>query len=252
MFMLIMLFSGLTLCQTQPAQVQDTNAVKKKPAEEKSDQTPKGEEKKQATKTSSKPTVVKKKVKEVANMASINLSSGRTNLNVKHWPSIGNPKAKYVFVEMFDYTCSHCKNTHRAIDGAIKKYKDDLAIVVLPVPVTNNAAAGEVARIAVAVWRCKPSTFHKFHDWMFASPVARTAFEARQFGEKLVGADKLRAEMAKPYAGQYVSRHKQLYQRAGAGQVPKLMFPRATMVGEVSSPTTLVNMIERQLGPRKQ
>ena len=69
------------------------------------------------------------------------------------------------FVEMFDYTCPHCRATHKAIHGAMERFGDDLAIVALPVPlnracnsaVTSNhskhAEACKIAKIAVALWR---------------------------------------------------------------------------------------------------
>lgn len=189
----------------------------------------------------------------------VSFSGGRTRLNVRHWPLIGNPDAKYIFVEMFDYTCPHCRNTHRAIDGAFKKMGDDLGIVVLPVPldarcnssvrVTNaqHREACEVARIAVAVWRCNPSIFHEFHDWMFSTSRSRTAREAKAYGERLVGKDKLDAELAKPYAMQYLKKHVQLYQRVGGGTVPKMLFPRATLGGSITSSSTMVRTIERHL-----
>ena len=188
----------------------------------------------------------------------VSISGGRTRLNSRHWPLLGKPDAKYIFVEMFDYTCPHCRNTHRAVSGAFKTLRDDMAILALPVPlssacnssvrVTNakHYEACELAKIAVAVWRCNPSKFHKFHDWMFESPVARTAFEARRHGEKLVGKAKLDKELSMPYASQYIAKHVEFYQRAGSGSVPKLLFPRSTLNGEITSPTTLVSLIRQR------
>ena len=112
----------------------------------------------------------------------------------------------------------------------------------------EHAEACELARIAVAVWRSKPSAFTQFHNWMFDGGRTRTATEARRYGEQLVGRERLAQELAKPYAAQYIAKHIELYNRMGAGAVPKLLFPRATMVGEVSSPQTLCGMIERELG----
>jgi hypothetical protein len=37
-------------------------------------------------------------------------------------------------------------------------------------------------------------------------------------------------------------------QRAGAGAVPKLLFPRTTVVGEMRSSATLISIIQRELG----
>ncbi len=188
----------------------------------------------------------------------VSISGGRTRLNSRHWPLLGKPDAKYIFVEMFDYTCPHCRNTHRAVSGAFNTLKDDMAILALPVPlssacngsvrVTNakHIEACELAKIAIAVWRCNPSKFHTFHDWMFESPVARTAFQARRHGEKLVGKAKLDKELSMPYASQYIAKHVEFYQRAGSGSVPKLLFPRSTINGEVTSPTTLVSLIRQR------
>ncbi len=193
----------------------------------------------------------------------VSISGGRTRLNARHWPLLGKPDAKYIFVEMFDYTCPHCKNTHRAVSGAFKTMGDDLAILALPVPLNNScnstvrvtnakhAEACEIARIAIAVWRCNPSKFHTFHDWMFEAPNARTAFDARNKGAALVGKEKLDKELAKPYASQYIAKHVQLYQRAGSGTVPKMLFPRSTINGEIVQSSTLVNIIKQQL-PNQQ
>jgi protein-disulfide isomerase len=143
----------------------------------------------------------------------------------------------------------------------MQHYGDDLAVVSLPVPLNsacnstvrqnhaNHANACELARIAIATWRVNPSKFTKFHCWLFESNFARTPHAARTYAARLVGAKKLNAELAKPYASQYIAKHVQLYQRAGAGAVPKLMFPRSTMVGQVTSSSTLTNMIEKELGP---
>ncbi|MCA9008895.1 MAG: thioredoxin domain-containing protein [Planctomycetaceae bacterium] len=190
----------------------------------------------------------------------LTFAGNRFTLDVKQWPLLGRTDAKFVFVEMFDYTCPHCRNTHQAILGAQKQYGDDLAIFALPVPLENAcnpAAAGaghpgacEMAKIAVAVWRLSPQKFQTFHDWMFQGH--RTVSTARQFAESLVGKVPLQTELSSAVPGQYISRHVSLYQRVGSGQVPKLIFPATTMQGEVNSPTTLCNAIERELAVVKK
>lgn len=190
----------------------------------------------------------------------LTFAGNRFTLDVKQWPLLGKTDAKYVFVEMFDYTCPHCRNTHHTIAGAQKKYGDDLAIFVLPVPLENAcnpAASGgghpgacELARIAIAVWRIDPSKFQTFHDWMFQSTRSESA--ARQFAETLVDKERLKTEMTSGVPGQYISRHVSLYQRVGSGQVPKLIFPATTMQGEVNSVTTLCQAIERELAVVKK
>ena len=185
----------------------------------------------------------------------LTFAGNRFTLDIKQWPLLGKTNAKYVFVEMFDYTCPHCRNTHHAISGAQKEFGNDLAIFALPVPLENAcnpAATGgghpgacEMAKIAVAVWRLDPAKFQTFHDWMFAGQ--RTVASARAFAETLVDKERLKAELSSNVPGQYISRHVSLYQRVGSGQVPKLIFPRTTMQGEVNSTATLSKTIKNEL-----
>ncbi|MCP4173502.1 MAG: thioredoxin domain-containing protein [Fuerstiella sp.] len=188
----------------------------------------------------------------------VSVSGNKFRLNSRHWPLLGNPDARYIFVEMFDYTCPHCRKTQRAIDGAFKEYGDDLAVIALPVPLdgscndtvqgtsSSHANACELARISVAVWRVDQSKFKDFHDWLFASS-RRSSASSRQKAEQLVGRTELDAELAKPHAAEYIKRHVDLYKKVGRGSVPKLMFPKSTITGAVSSSRTLCRAIEREL-----
>ena len=185
----------------------------------------------------------------------VTVAGNRISLNVRQWPVLGNPEARYVFVEMFDYTCPHCRNTHHAVKGALEQYGNDLAIVALPVPLEsacNRASSGgghpgacELAKIAVTVWRVDPSKFRAFHDWLFESHA--TATTARKRAEELVGTAEFRKEYSSTIPGDYIKRHVDLYVKVGSGSVPKLLFPQSTMTGEVNSKSTLVSTIEREL-----
>ncbi len=192
----------------------------------------------------------------------LTFAGNRFTLDVKQWPLLGKPDAPYVFVEMYDYTCPHCRNTHQAITGALKHYGDNLAILALPVPLdascnpTVNSTGGghaeacELARIAVAVWRIEPAKFREFHDWMFAAN--RSALAARQHAETLVDKEKLKKELSSGIPSQYISRHVKLYEKVESGQVPKLIFPAVTLNGEVNSTASLCSTIERELSAVKK
>lgn len=185
----------------------------------------------------------------------ISVAGNRVTLDVRQWPLLGRPDAKYIFVEMFDYTCPHCRSTHGAIKGALDQYGDDLAIVALPVPLErscNDTASGgghvgacELGKIAVTVWRVSPSKFREFHDWMFESVRAQNS--ARAHAEKLVGAAEFRKEFESKIPSDYIKRHVDLYKKVGQGSVPKLLFPKSTINGEITSKTTMCNTIEREL-----
>ena len=185
----------------------------------------------------------------------ITVAGNRVTLDVKQWPLLGHADAQYVFVEMFDYTCPHCRNTHHAIKGAFENYGDKLAILALPVPLEracNDAASGgghagacDLAKISIAVWRVSPEKFHEFHDWMFET--TRSPASARAQAEKLVGAEKFRKEYGSKIPSEYVKRHVDLYKKVGQGSVPKLLFPKSTIDGAINSKTTMVSTIEREL-----
>ena len=191
--------------------------------------------------------------KPKANMAIV---KNQFSLNTRHWPLIGNPDAKYVFIEMFDYTCAHCRKTSKTIDGAFKKYGDDLAVVVLPVPLEKkcnpraigggHVGACELAKTAIAVWRIDQKKFAEFHKWMCAQ--SRVPSAARKHAEELVGAEAFRKEIALPHAENYVKKHVELYGRVGSGTVPKLVFPETKLEGAITDTNYLCSKIERELG----
>lgn len=177
-------------------------------------------------------------------------------LRMHQWPVYGSLDSKMVVVKMFDYTCSHCRSTHQAIVSA-KNSGLDLAVVALPVPLhrsCNSAAKNndpsrskscEIARYAVAVWLADSSKFNAYHNWLFE--VERGASEARTKAVELVGQQALDAQIAKGTPSKYISKHVTLYKQAGAGTLPKLVFPKTTVVGEVSSGTTITNLVRANI-----
>ncbi|MGV3483807.1 MAG: vitamin K epoxide reductase family protein [Planctomycetaceae bacterium] len=182
-------------------------------------------------------------------------------LNTAQWPIVGNPNAEMVFVELFDYTCPHCQKTHVAIDGAMQKYGDRLAVVVLPVPLNRQCnpsarsthamhrEACELAKLAIALWTVDRDQFAAFHDYLFDAKPTFAAAQAKAM--QMVDSQKLTQAMNGSIANEYIAKHVALYQKAGAGTVPKLLFPTTKIEGEVASPEALSQLIERHLGRRQ-
>lgn len=183
---------------------------------------------------------------------------GDTKLDARQWPILGKPDAKYMFVEMFDYTCPHCREMHDSLEETFKKYGKDLAVLALPVPLNSDcnsqvgqtssqhAEACRIANLAIAVWRVKPSKFHEYHNWLFeTSPL--TAAAARNQAIKLVDKDRLDKVLETRVPQKFIASHVKLYTKAGGGSIPKLLFPNITLVGNVGT-DSLANTIERELG----
>ncbi len=186
---------------------------------------------------------------------------GDTKLDVRQWPLLGKPEAKYVFVEMFDYTCPHCRDMHHEIDAALKRFGGDLAVLTLPVPLNascNNQIGNtesqhrescEIANYAVTVWRLKPEKYHEYHDWLFQPQEPRSATAARKRAVEIVGEEPLKKVLDSQVPQKYIASHVKLYAKAGAGSIPKMLFPNITLVGNVGS-EKLCETIESELGNR--
>lgn len=125
--------------------------------------------------------------------------NGQKTYRVGALPRLGPEDAEHVVVEYFDYTCDACREQHGELHTLMEKYRGQLAVVLLPVPLnkrcnpnlpdglTDHAKACEFAGLAVRVWRADPEKFADFHDWLFANrevPVeAAEAMAASLVGE---------------------------------------------------------------------
>lgn len=201
----------------------------------------------------------------------ISMSGGTLKLDIAQWPLWGATDADFVFVEMFDYTCDHCRRTHRTILAVKEQLGGALAVVALPVPLNRNcnstvqvtsprmAESCELGKLAVAVWRVAPEKFSEFHDYLMGSPAVPRFAEAKAKAVEIIEDDRtstkkrerLEAELASAIPGQYIAQHVELYKRVGAGNVPKLLFPATTVVGEFTSVDGLLKIIREQLPPSR-
>jgi uncharacterized membrane protein/protein-disulfide isomerase len=101
-------------------------------------------------------------------------------VNVHDEAVIGSPDAPYVIVELMDYTCPHCRAAHEVLKKTLAKYGDQVAVVIMPVPLdgdcnkyvhqTGGPHSGgcKLARLALSVWKVKPTAFSRYHDWLLA------------------------------------------------------------------------------------
>ena len=187
---------------------------------------------------------------------------GSVKLKSTDWPLVGDPNAKHIFVEMFDYTCEHCRATNAAIAIAKKNLGSDLAVLTLPVPMNKNcnpeintaspahAEACELSMLAIAVWRLDKEKFPEFHQWMFEGDAAPSYNDALAKAEALVGADSLKSELAKKVCSQYIARNVELYKRLGGGPIPKMVFKQTTIVGKFTSGESLTYLIKEYTAPQ--
>ena len=182
-------------------------------------------------------------------MISFGGTAAPVQLDANAWPLVGSPTARIIFVELFDYTCSHCRANHASITTALKAQGVDAAMIALPVPLnskcnrhttSSHAGSCEMSELAIAVWRCDRAKFETYHSWMMAAP--RTAAAARVYADSLVGAQAIAAELGTGVPTKFIAQHVALYGKAGGGSVPKLMFSDGVAPGQVSA-TWLTNRL---------
>ena len=189
----------------------------------------------------------------------VSVSGGTIKLDVAQWPLAGKQDAKYIFVEMFDYTCDHCRRTHAAIVAAKAALDGNVAVVALPIPLNTNcnnaitetgprmAQSCEISNLAIAVWRVDATKFEEFHNYLLTTPAVVTYAEAIEKANEIVDATKLREVLESNVPKRYIAQHVELYKRVGTGNVPKLLFPGTSIVGEFTSVENLVDVIKTQL-----
>jgi uncharacterized membrane protein/protein-disulfide isomerase len=129
--------------------------------------------------TESKPTETAPTVPQKSRL--LKFLGGKLTLDTYKHPIIGSPEAPHVVVELASYDCSHCRKMHPKIQKALERYGDQVAMLVLVVPleqkcnklVTNSAAshqgACKTAQLAVGIASAKPTAFVKFHEWLMAN-----------------------------------------------------------------------------------
>ena len=186
------------------------------------------------------------------------IQGGAIKLKVADWPHIGPSDAKYVMVELFDYCCPPCRETFKAIRGAQEQLGGQLAIILLPVPLNSDCnptiqvtgphykESCALSKLAVAMWRVDPEAFTSLHMWMLKADEAPSYAETIAKARTLADPEKLDAELASGVPDQFIARHVALYKRVGEGSIPKLMFPRTSVVGKFTSVDGLIDLIRRE------
>ncbi|HEY1123025.1 MAG TPA: vitamin K epoxide reductase family protein [Haloferula sp.] len=114
----------------------------------------------------------------------VSFDGGTKRYDVNALPRLGSPYAKHVLVEYFDYQCPACRTMHGFLETLRSRHPEDIAIIVLPVPLerscnrllgpkdTVHEGSCELSRAALEVWRANPAAFEEVHHALFADPQA--------------------------------------------------------------------------------
>jgi hypothetical protein len=137
---------------------------------------------------------------------------------------IGSPEAPHIVVELVSYDCPHCRKMHALMKKAAEHYGDQVALLVMPVPlqkecnklITDSAAShvgacGTASR-ACGIARLEPSAFAKFHNFLMSGgdePPAMEKIVPKANG--LVDREQLRQIIGRPEVKKQIESYVDLF-----------------------------------------
>ena len=182
----------------------------------------------------------------------------KVSLSPHLWPVIGNRDAKHIIIDQFDYTCHFCRDLHKLLMKAIESRPDDLAVLMMPVPMdtacnpmvkttpAEHRDACIYARYAMGVFRAAPEKFAEMDAWLFEPMRPWDLDLVKMRAEFLAGGpEKLAAAMNDPWM---VKRHNEalaIYDASTQGQLPKMLFEHAVVSGPVPNYEQLLDVFEK-------
>ena len=184
---------------------------------------------------------------------------GQFTLDLKAVPVTGPLNAPRKIVKLFDYTCHHCRDTHRALEPVRKSHSNELAVISLPVPLESNCnpivkrtvsahfGACEITKLALAVFLADATRFEEFSNWLFEPPTPPGLSASRDFASRLVGEDRLNTALADSRITNQIRLDIDIYiansRRARQTTLPQLIFPKNAIFGAVTDRAEMEKII---------
>jgi len=193
---------------------------------------------------------------------------GKLTLDVYKHPLIGSPEAPHIAIEMVSYNCAHCRKMHAIVEEALARYGDQVALLVMPVPldkdcnklvtdptISHRGACG-TARMVIGFAKLNPSAFGKFHDFLMTGkdePPPMEKIIPKAYG--LVDSSKLRGLSRSPEVNKqlegYVDLFGQLQSKSIGGKafgLPVQILGDNVLSGSVEKPEDVFKAWEENLG----
>ncbi len=179
-------------------------------------------------------------------------------------PVLGEPDARVVLVEFFDYTCGSCRDLAVDLKALKKKLPGAISVVVLPAPlnrgcnpwlkdsVKDHPGACELAKIALACWKAKPAAFAELHDFLLTLPLPANETQvavARRKADDLAGAREMAVAMEDAWVGQRLQENLGTFAKLTTQNIkmPKLLLHTSMMMhGPAKDEQTFISVIEQQ------
>ncbi|HGN1707407.1 TPA: DsbA family protein [Providencia rettgeri] len=140
-------------------------------------------------------------------------------------PRIGKKDAKLVLVNFTDFNCPFCKRFDPQLEEIVKKYPDDVAIVIKYLPFKGQTSL-ESSQLAMTLWQENPKAFEALHHKFMQKQGMLSDANIKE-ALKATGNDKLKAN-EKSHEG--IRTNMMLAEKLGVNGTP------ATLVGDEMIP----------------
>ena len=191
----------------------------------------------------------------------IEMLEGKLQFSPEEAPTLGSADSPATVVVLFDYCCPHCRQTHAHLVELQQRHPNRFRVVLLPVPLNADcnpaveeteprfAAACDLARLSLAVWRVDSTRFAEFDAWLFEPEQPRTAEAAQSEAERLIGIGPLTDALVDPRINARIAANVEAYTAGGIEAIPVLLSPgKAGVSGRVADAEMLEQVLQAELG----
>ena len=189
----------------------------------------------------------------------VDLFGGKVKIKMDDVILLGSPRAPHIIVELFDYSCPHCRALHWKMEEVHNRYGDQIAVIMLPVPLNagcndtvKQTGAGHenaciYARLAIAVWQKRRSQFPAFHARLIEGPDLPQPGQMRYEAGKIIGNNELDDALLSEDIDKQMKIGIELYKLTKQGTIPKLILGEAVATGKFDNSEELFELFESTL-----
>ncbi len=192
----------------------------------------------------------------------ISFNNGRKIYDTTSSPCLGSPDAEHVLVEYFDFQCSACQRMRFYLNALIEKYPQQVGVLALPVPLDHacnhglpaatpgHPASCHLTKIALAVWKIKPSAYPIIHEQFMSDPPMNQA-TAMAFAHVQVEPAKLALALKDPWLDHFTRANIEdwLTFSGNSKHLPKLLInDKRILHGLPTGAEEFIQVMEKELG----
>lgn len=190
----------------------------------------------------------------------VKLNGGRMEFDTTAMPIIGDPHAPKIVAVLYDYRCSHCRETRKMLEKTKSKYGSELAILCVPTPLSskcnrfirqyipNNRYSCDLAKVSLAFWQVSSDKWTQFDKLLYSSEDHHSPARSQIAAGKLVKEKDLTKQLRDGWADEQIKKNVLYYataaKAAGEAVLPMIISEHGIMAGTPKHPLDIEDLIE--------